>query len=426
MAAAAGVSLFGPVPVPVASLRSAAHGDEGRSDLPATGIDQPELASFDALMRDFMHAHKPVGAALAVSKDGRLVYARGFGLADRDARRPVEPASLFRIASISKPLTSAAILQLVERKSLSLTAKLCRVLGLGNTKDLRWQQITIDQLLHHTGGWDRDKSFDPMFRSLKIAKRFKKTPPAMPEDIIRYMTATPLDFDPGSRYAYSNFGYSLLGRVIERVSRMRYGEYVRRHLLAPLGVRQSQLGATLVERRRPSEVRYYDLKGRTGTTVMDASGRQVPLPYGCWCLEAMDSHGGWIASAVDLVRFASALDLPERCRILTPASIETLFARPEGPAGYKPDDEPKAAYYGCGWQVRAAGHGGHNTWHTGALDGTSTLLVRRHDRIDWAVLFNCRESADGKNLAGEIDPLVHAAADQVTHWPTNDQFAKWL
>ena len=388
----------------------------------ATGVEHPELASFDRLMQDFVRNQHVVGAALAVTKDSRLVYARGFGLADRDRQEAVRPDSLFRIASVSKPLTGTAIVQLVERKQLRLDANVCQLLALSNPKDERWRRITVSHLLHHTGGWDRDKSFDPMFRSVVIAKHFNLPPPAMPEQIISYMTREPLDFDPGSRYAYSNFGYSLLGRIIERVSGLRYGQYVRRNVLAPLKIDRMQLGATLADQRAPHEVRYYTAKNRTGPAVMGEIGKQVPVPYGAWCLEAMDSHGGWIASAVDLVRFAAAFDAPQRCPILKPRSIETLFARPDGPAGHEPDGKPKAAHYACGWQVREGGRGARNAWHNGALDGTSTLLVRRRDGLNWAVLFNCRKAPNGKELAGLIDPQVHTAADAVTSWPKVNHF----
>lgn len=141
----------------------------------------------------------------------------------------------------------------------------------------------------------------------------------------------------------------------------------------------------------------------------------------------MDSHGGWIASAVDLVRFASAFDVPDRSSILRPASIDAMFARPAGSAGQNPDGSPKDVYYGCGWDVRPVGkQGGRNTWHAGGLDGTSTLLVRRHDGLNWAVLFNCREGADDKELAAAIDGAMHVAADAVTAWPRTDQFDRWL
>ncbi len=130
---------------------------------------------------------------------------------------------------------------------------------------------------------------------------------------------------------------------------------------------------------------------------------------------------------MDLVRFASAFDRPDRCPVLSPASIETLFARPAGLAGHEPDGRPKDAYYGCGWSVRPIGkQGGRNTWHAGALDGTSTLLVRRHDGLCWAVLFNSRVSADNKELAFAIDGPLHTAANAVTDWPDADQFGRWL
>ena len=87
--------------------------------------------------------------------------------------------------------------------------------------DRRWREVTIHQLLQHTGGWDRDKSFDPMFHNNQICEELKIPSPALQKDIIRYMVRQPLDFNPGERYAYSNFGYCLLGRVIEKVTGMR-------------------------------------------------------------------------------------------------------------------------------------------------------------------------------------------------------------
>jgi N-acyl-D-amino-acid deacylase len=153
----------------------------------------------------------------------------------------------------------------------------------------------------------------------------------------------------------------------------------------------------------------------------------VPLQYGGENLDNFEAHGGWIASAVDLVRFACAFDDPARCRLLKPETIETMFARPAGRAGHAPDGKPLAAYYGCGWNVRPIGsHGGRNTWHTGRIAGTSTLLVRRWDGLNWAVLFNCDAGSAGAVPAAAIDPLVHRAADQVRSWPESDLFDRYL
>ena len=96
-----------------------------------------------------------------------------------------------------------------------------------------------------------------------------------------------------------------------------------------------------------------------------------------------------------------------------------MFARPEGSAGIEADGRPKDVYYGCGWFVRVVDRSGKiNFWHTGLLDGTSTLLVRRSDGLSWAILFNIDKDRTGnKPLAGEIDPLVHGVADRIAKWP---------
>ncbi|MCY3017927.1 MAG: serine hydrolase [Planctomycetota bacterium] len=394
--------------------------------LPVTGAENADLVSFDKLMRSFMTEHNVPGAALAVTKDSRLVYARGFGFADAQKKEPVQPTSLFRIASLSKSITGVAVLQLVEQGKFGLDDKMLERLSPdmrpANIGDARLEQVTVRQLLHHTGGWDSAKSYDPMFRSVEIAKAEKADPPAAPEDIIRYMLRRKLDFDPGTRHAYSNFGYCILGRIIERASGETYETYVREKVLAPLGITAMRIGKTLPEGRAAGEVEYLDSKGRTGAAVVGAPlGRKVPLPYGTFCLEALDAHGGWIASAVDLVRFAAAFDDPARCKILKPESIKPMFERPEGPAGYETNGKPKAAYYACGWSVRPVGNTGKaNTWHNGLLSGSSTIMVRRHDGINWAVLFNSDSDAKGKNLAGEIDGLVHQAADAVRKWPEGE------
>ena len=393
-----------------------------------TGKANPDLKPFDDLMIAFVTEQGAPGAALAVTKDGRLVYARGFGLADRKTREPVEPTSLFRIASISKPVTAVAVLQLVERGKLKLDDKIFSILKHepflpeGAKVDPRLDQITILHLLRHTAGFDKDASLDPMFRSVQFAGLLGVEPPAKPDHIIRVMRGRPLDFDPGQRYAYSNFGYCLLGRAVEAVTGQAYEAYVRDHVLAPLGITRLRIGKTLPAGRVPGEVRYYDEKARRRNAVLgERLGKPVATPYGSWYLEAMDAHGGWIASAVGLVRFASAFDRPAKCPILSAASIRAMFARPEGLAGHDEEGKPRAAYYGCGWRVRPVGRKA-NHWHTGGFSGTSTLLVRRHDGLNWAVLFNTRSGPAGKALASMIDPLVHRAANAVKTWPTGDLF----
>lgn len=393
--------------------------------LPVTGPENPALKPFDDLLLSFIQQHNVPGAAVAVTRNGKLVYARGFSYADVEKKESVQPASLFRIASVSKPLTGVAVLQLVERGKLKLDEHIFALLGLNPTGDPRLNDVTILQLLQHTGGWDRGKSFDPMFRSVDFAKALNAPPPASAAQVIENMLKVKLDFTPGERMAYSNFGYCLLGRAIEKVTGQAYDAYVRENVLAPLGIKEIKLGKTLLDGRANGEVRYYPSGGRMGNSVFSPkAGEKVPAAYGAWNIEAMDSHGGWIASAQDLVRFACAFDEPTKCKILNAESIAKMFERPAGLAGTDANGKEKAAYYGCGWMVRPTAPGKANTWHNGRLDGTSTLLVRRSDGLCWAVLFNSEMDAKKGELAGMIDGPMHQAANAVTTWPAIDLFEK--
>jgi N-acyl-D-amino-acid deacylase len=339
--------------------------------------------AFDSEIEKFMKARGIPGGALAVVKDRRLVYAKGYGWADREKQLFAAPNSLFRIASISKPVTAVAILKLVEENRLRLDAPVFALLGLKGD-DPRLTKITINHLLHHTSGWDRDKSFDPMFRAREIAASLGTTPPARPADIIRHMLGQPLDFDPGTRHAYSNFGYCVLGRVIEKITGQPYEQHVREKVLAPLGITRMRIGASLSGGQVPGEVRYYTAGNATTASVFDEPPPRVPWPYGGFHLEAMDAHGGWIASAIDLARFAAALDDPAHSPLLRPETFPTLYAPPEPPVARNPDGSLAASYYACGWSVRPVGETGKaNYWHNGSLPGTTTLLVRRWDGLSW-------------------------------------------
>ena len=188
-----------------------------------------------------------------------------------------------------------------------------------------------------------------------------------------------------------------------------------------------KLGRALAENRAKNEVQYYDSKHRTGPALYPPKiGKPVPLPYGAENFEGFEAHGGWIASAPDLVRFASAFDQPARCPILSARAIETMWERPLGLAGYDANGKPLDSFYACGWSVRPVGKTGRNTWHTGGIAGTSSLLVRRFDGLNWAVLFNTDAGPKGKAPADLIDPLLHDAADAVKSWPDVDLFGRYL
>ncbi|HWR49553.1 MAG TPA: serine hydrolase domain-containing protein [Bryobacteraceae bacterium] len=298
------------------------------------------LNPFDKLMSELMHKYEIPAAAFAISKNDELIHTNGYG---------APPGALFRIASVSKPITAVAVMQLVEQGKINLDARAFELLKLGEPADRRTGSITVRDLLQHTGGWDRNVSFDPMFRPEATSTGA----------IIRFMLTQQLDFDPGRNHAYSNFGYCVLGRIIEQATGLRYEEYVKRHVLKPLGIERMRIGARTKAEHAPDEVEY------DGPTAY----RLRP--------DVMDAHGGWIASAPDLVKFANGLP-----RLLKPETIRIMTARPSVDLW-----KNTRGWYALGWQVVPRG-GGVNLAHGGAMSGTSALLVRDYDGHTWAVLFN--------------------------------------
>lgn len=379
-----------------------------------TGRIVPALAQYDRAMAGLLARWGIPGAALAIARDGRLMFARGYGLASIENDQPVQPDSLFRIASVSKPITAMAILKLIEQGRLGLDTPAFSLLDHlapppGSQVDPRISTITIRHVLHHTGGWDRDLSFDPMFHpSVRDAARVLGAPePLDAETIVRVIRGQPLDFDPGTRYAYSNFGYCVLGRVIERVTDRGYEEHVQAALLEPLGISRMQIGTGMLEGLAEGEVHYYDPGAKT-----IAPGNAPGL------FRRMDAHGGWIASAVDLVRLFSALDGLGAPAPLTPETVRQMRARPAPPLWADADE-----YYGLGWQVQPFGD---RTvwWHDGQLPRTISQVVGNTNGFVRAVLFNGRPTSQAA-FRREMQRTLSAAFQAVTTWPERNLFAAY-
>ncbi len=280
------------------------------------------------------------------------------------------------------------------------------------TEDSRLASITIRDLLRHSGGWDRDATgYDPMFDVTNIGAQMGRSGPAELEDIVRYMRGRRLDFTPGIKYAYSNFGYAVLGLILEHVTGESY-EALAKDVLADAGITGMDLGRTRLEDRQPREVRYYFPAIPTTRSVID--GSTVPYPYGGFYLDVMDAHGGWIASAADLLRFATAIDgNAVRPDLLTASSEATMSAQPN--MSYW---NGSAWWYALGWTVNTNG----NWWHTGSLPGSESLLVRANYKgLQWAVLLNIRTNQTATYMA-ELDNAMWTLAQGVTTWPTHDLF----
>ena len=399
-----------------------------QQEIPISGAAVPGMASYDQVITAFMRKHAIPGGAVAVVRDGRLVYARGFGYADVEHATPVQPDALFRIASVSKPLTAVAIMTLVEEGKLGLDDRVAPFIAHltpapGASVDPRWEQVTVRHLLNHTGGWDRTSpngGFDPIDRPSIAAAAVGAPAPASSETLIRYMKGMPLDFDPGERFAYSNFGYIVLGRVIERVSGMRYEEYVRTRVLQPVGANRTQQGRSRMRDALPEEVRYYmPWEPGLGMTslvpsVFPGEGL-VPLNYGGYHHEAGDASGAWVSSTVDLLRFLSGVDgRTSRPDILGAGMVAQMTG--SGPVVCSGG----GCYWAFGWLVRPTQ--GDATWsHGGTLPGTTAMLVRTYHGFGMVALFNARSLT--ANLEAESQAALWNALAGVTAFPTHDLFS---
>jgi CubicO group peptidase (beta-lactamase class C family) len=383
--------------------------------LKPTGDTVPGLESFDRLMLDRLRAAGIPGGALAVGRNGRLIFARGYGLADVEAVQAVQPDSLFRIGSVSKVFTAAAILKLVEGGRLRLDDKAFGMLSElqpapGAQKDARVGSITVAHLLNHAGGWDqRSTGLEPAMEphASRAARAFGASGPPSAQLMIRYALGQPLDFDPGTKSVYSNLGFLVLGRLIEAISGQAYEQYVREKVLGPLEIRRMRLGRSLPDGRAPGEVRYYTESPAVPSVFPQLRGL-VPLPYGGLYIEGIDSSGGWVASTIDLVRFVAALDGSRPPALLNAATAELMTQASQFESNRKWAER-------MGWAMIRE-RGGVGWMKMGSTGGDCTYLRRRADGLIVAASFN-------KPCAPGLDEEVARAVDQTVAWPRHDLFA---
>ncbi|GAA4390703.1 serine hydrolase domain-containing protein [Hymenobacter koreensis] len=382
--------------------------------LAQTGVSVPELERCDAMVTKFMQRWKIPGATVAISRDGRLVYSRGFGYADLARTVPMQPHHQMRVASVSKPVTAVAIMKLAEEGRLALDHKVFGPAGYlpdayytEVITDARIYDITVQQLLEHAGGWNRNagvdgfSSSDPIEFPLHVAETLHVPNPVGDSTLVRFLLGKGLDFTPGSRFAYSNIGYLVLGKVLERVTGQRYEAWVQQNILAPSGVREAHLGRNLRADKLTYEAEYFSSEE---TASCYGTGQKVPYPYGGRNLEAMNAHGGWVFSARDLVRLLLAVDgASTRPDILMPATVADML---------QPSEQNRR--YAKGWMVTK----GRVRWHTGSLDGTATCVATNSEGYTWAILLNGHPEPN--RFWNDLEDLGWDCINSSNDWPTLD------
>lgn len=289
----------------------------GPDDRPVTGERAPELATIEETVRSFLRERDVPGAVLGITASGETLLERGYGYRDADRTDPMTPETLFRIASLSKAFTRAAIRRLASEGRLSMDQPVVPLLDLdplpGETQADRLAEITVRHLLEHRGGWDRSTALDPMFSQLDIALERGWTEPPGKYRLARHMLSQPLQFPPGEQVAYSNFGYSLLGQVVEAVTGESYQDYVEGALLEPQDITDVRLGRSLPADRPDRETWYTD--EMACRNVIDVRPHElVRCPDGGFHLEATDASGGHVATVSAFLRFMDSFWLDGRPR----------------------------------------------------------------------------------------------------------------
>jgi CubicO group peptidase (beta-lactamase class C family) len=374
----------------------------------------PGLCDFpdaEKTVNSFLHKWSIAGASIAVSKDGKLIFAKGFGFADTVAKTPAQPFNQFRIASISKLVTAIAVMKLQEEGKLSLEDKVFGPGGILNDpyfsepKDKRVYDITVEQLLSHEAGWTQ-RYGDQMFMPIVVAEKLNVKPPVDTKMIIRFALDKRLHYTPGMGRAYSNLGYSILGLVIEKITGMPYEKFCKQAILEPLGIYDMTIAGNLESEKAPFEVTYYETASVVLKPSIYGTGELVTPRYGGNDIRTLGGAGAWIATAPDLMRLLLAIDgFQTRPDILCDQSIQFMT---DNSNGFAP----------VGWKTTVIDG---NWWRTGSFPGSAGMLKRQPDGIAWVVLLNS-SAWNGPEIYSYINNMMNRFVSRINPLPSYDLF----
>ena len=302
--------------------------------LSAHGFAQDLATKMDTLLSAYVKEGKFNGTVLVAQK-GKVLYQKGFGYRDAEGKLPADVSTIYQIGSVTKQFTAAVIMQLVQEGKLSLTDKLSKYFS-GFTQG---DKITIEHLLTHTSGlynytndttWTKEDPAKHQSRDAML-ERFKKYPP---------------DFEPGTRFNYSNSGYSMLGYIIEQVTKKPYEQVVRERILQPLGMTGS--GFNFTGLKSPAKAKGYF--GLAANKITPAPIVDSTVAY---------SAGSLYSTVTDLYKWERAVTTN---KILQPESWKAVFT-------------PYKRNYGYGWNIDST-YGRLTTGHGGGIHGFTSYLLR--------------------------------------------------
>jgi Beta-lactamase len=247
----------------------------------ACGIEYPSVSykpgsfpEIDAIVQEMMNNNNGSAAQLTITKNGTVFYDKAFGYKEKESKKLMDSSVMMRLGSVSKPLTVSIIHDLLSKKKIKITDQPFRKWSdLGGLKNVNTdlKDITVEMLLKHSGGWDRNKSFDPAFGLPEKLLGNRNFIDLNARELVSIMSVNPLEFKPGAENCYSNFGYIVLGRIIEEATGVDYANYLSKFMKkeirnANFGVGRSSSKIT----NGSPECEYNDID--CNMSVMDAAG----------------------------------------------------------------------------------------------------------------------------------------------------------
>ena len=365
----------------------------GATSLPISGTSVPELVALDNAMVEFMEAQGIEAGLLGVMMDGVVVLERGYGWKDAVHTEVLPASSMMRIASVTKPITAAAIRKLVEFGTFSLDDHVFNLgqpggglldvnsfLSLGDT---RLAAVTLQHCLDHEGGWDRSVVGDLTYMEIQIASEMRVDNPPGRHNTASWILSQPLQHDPGTVYAYSNVGYMMLGLVIEEYAGTDYMDFVRQEVFGLLDTDPAdiELGRTFIADQNPREP-WYQYPGSCQNVF--ESTELVNCPYGGWDHEARVSQGRIVSATRPLLHF-----------------LDHFYI--SGPS----IGAPRSGREGLTWKRS----------HTGSFRGTNALARQRGDGVNYVVLFN-ESPQTGTSYALQIRATLDGVIENLTQTET--------
>lgn len=387
-------------------------GDTGASEV---GYNNPpravgrraSLNEIDEIMNQMLQQYHVPGGACAVAHGGKLVYAKGFGLANMRTGEPVTPATLFNLASCTKAMSAFGALRLQEQGKLNLDTPFWEVIGRPMTADggpprPRIREITVRQLLHHSGGWNDASGFDIAGKQIN-----RMAPNGLPySEAVRVLLQTPLDYPPGTQAKYANGQWNLIKYVIECASQEPYGRYMKKQLRS--------IGIEDMVEESPNVVQGQSNRyGGNPPRMIKGGQRTVPL---------MPDFGNWMASSVDLTKFLTAID-GSRMQGISQDSFNQLVA--PLPPPMQSDQDGK--HFGLGMDTVRQMPDGISFMKDGGKPGVHCQIVHMSNGVDFCVQFNGGASDNGGdgNPAPVAVTKIRALLNEVKDWPNVDLFANY-